>query len=94
LSLSILPTGNQTAKSESNQGKSTLGDMAPDTPEDMSLAQQKSVRALVKALNAIAARLRREREELALTFGVGALENYDETFCLFDCALRVSNCGC
>jgi len=34
--------------------------MAPDTPEDMSLAQQKSVRALVKALNAIAARLRRE----------------------------------
>ena len=59
MSLSILPTGNQTAKSESNQGKSTLGDMAPDTPEDMSLEQQKLVRALVKALDAVAARLRR-----------------------------------
>jgi hypothetical protein len=32
--------------------------------------------------------------ELALAFSVGARENYDETFCLFDCALRVSNCGC
>ena len=60
--------------------------MAPDTPEDMSLAQQKSVRALVKALNAIAARLRREREELALAFGVGTRENYDETF-VFSIAL-------
>jgi hypothetical protein len=33
--------------------------MAADTPQDMSLAQQKSVRALVKALNTIAERLRR-----------------------------------
>jgi len=33
--------------------------MAADTPQDMSLEQQKLVRALVKALNAIAARLRR-----------------------------------
>jgi hypothetical protein len=32
--------------------------MAADTPEDMSLEQQKLVRALVKALDAIAARLR------------------------------------
>jgi hypothetical protein len=33
--------------------------MAADTPQDMSLEQQKSVRALVKALGAIGARLRR-----------------------------------
>ena len=33
--------------------------MAADAPEDMSLEQQKLVRTLVKALNAIAARLRR-----------------------------------
>jgi len=32
--------------------------MAADTPEDLSLEQQKLVRALVKALDAIAARLR------------------------------------
>ena len=35
------------------------GDMAADTPQDMSLEQQKLVRALVKALDPIAARLRR-----------------------------------
>jgi hypothetical protein len=35
------------------------GDMAADTRQDMSLEQQKLVRALVKALDAIAARLRR-----------------------------------
>ncbi|MGA8692720.1 MAG: hypothetical protein WB689_02550 [Xanthobacteraceae bacterium] len=34
-------------------------DMAADTPQDMSLEQQKLVRALVKALDPIAARLRR-----------------------------------
>jgi hypothetical protein len=33
--------------------------MAADTPQDMSLEQQKLVRTLVKALDAIAARLRR-----------------------------------
>jgi hypothetical protein len=33
--------------------------MAADTPQDMSLEQQKLVRALVKALDPIAARLRR-----------------------------------
>ncbi len=33
--------------------------MAADTRQDMSLEQQKLVRALVKALDAIAARLRR-----------------------------------
>ena len=33
--------------------------MAADTPQDMSLQQQKLVRALVKALDAIAARLSR-----------------------------------
>jgi hypothetical protein len=33
--------------------------MAADTPQDMSLEQQKLVRALVKALAPIAARLRR-----------------------------------
>ena len=33
--------------------------MAADTPQDMSLEQQKSVRALVKTLGAIAERLRR-----------------------------------
>jgi hypothetical protein len=33
--------------------------MAADTPQDMSLEQQKLVQALVKALDAIAARLRR-----------------------------------
>ena len=33
--------------------------MAADTPKDMSLEQQKLVRALVKALDPIAARLRR-----------------------------------
>jgi hypothetical protein len=33
--------------------------MAVDTPQDMSLEQQKLVRALVKALDPIAARLRR-----------------------------------
>jgi hypothetical protein len=33
--------------------------MAADTPQDMSLEQQKLVRALVKALDAVAARLRR-----------------------------------
>jgi hypothetical protein len=36
-----------------------VGDMAADTPQDMSLEQQKLVRTLVKALDAIAARLRR-----------------------------------
>jgi len=35
------------------------GDMAADAPQDMSSEQQKLVRALVKALDAIAARLRR-----------------------------------
>jgi hypothetical protein len=35
------------------------GDMAADTPQDMSLEQQKLVRALVKALDPIAARLGR-----------------------------------
>ena len=35
------------------------GDLAADTPQDMSLEQQKLVRTLVKALDAIAARLRR-----------------------------------
>jgi hypothetical protein len=35
------------------------GDMAADTPQDMSLEQQKLVRALVKALDPIAARLKR-----------------------------------
>jgi hypothetical protein len=35
------------------------GDMAADTPQDMSLEQQKLVRTLVKALDAIAAQLRR-----------------------------------
>jgi hypothetical protein len=33
--------------------------MAADTPQDMSLEQQKLVRALVKALDPIAARLKR-----------------------------------
>ena len=33
--------------------------MATDTPQDMSLEQQKLVRALVKALNVIAAQIRR-----------------------------------
>ena len=33
--------------------------MAADTPQDMSLERQKLVRTLVKALNAIAERLRR-----------------------------------
>ena len=33
--------------------------MAADTPQDMSLEQQKLVRALKKALDALAARLRR-----------------------------------
>ena len=33
--------------------------MAADTPQDMSLEQEKSVRALVKALGAIAAPLKR-----------------------------------
>ena len=33
--------------------------MAADTPQDMSSEQQKLVRALVKALDAVAARLRR-----------------------------------
>jgi hypothetical protein len=33
--------------------------MAADTPQDMSLGRQKLVRALVKALDPIAARLRR-----------------------------------
>ena len=33
--------------------------MAADTPQDVSLEQQKLVRTLVKALDAIAARLRR-----------------------------------
>ena len=33
--------------------------MAADTPQDMSLEQQKLVRTLVKALNAIAEQLRR-----------------------------------
>jgi hypothetical protein len=33
--------------------------MAADTPQDMSLQQQKLVRTLVKALDAIAERLRR-----------------------------------
>ena len=41
---------------ESHTGE---GDMAADTPRDMSLEPQKSVRALVKALGAIAAPLRR-----------------------------------
>jgi hypothetical protein len=36
-----------------------VGDMAADTPQDMSLEQQKLVRTLVKALDAIEARLRR-----------------------------------
>jgi hypothetical protein len=35
------------------------GDMAADTPQDMSLEKQKLVRALVKALDPIATRLRR-----------------------------------
>jgi hypothetical protein len=35
------------------------GDMAADTPQDMSLEPQKLVRALVKALDPIATRLRR-----------------------------------
>ena len=35
--------------------------MAADTPQDMSLGRQKLVRALVKALEPIAARLRRVR---------------------------------
>jgi hypothetical protein len=35
------------------------GDMAADTPQDMSLEQQKLVRTLVKALDAIGTRLRR-----------------------------------
>jgi hypothetical protein len=35
------------------------GGMAADTPQDMSSEQQKLVRALVKALDAVAARLRR-----------------------------------
>ena len=35
--------------------------MAADTPQDMSLGRQKLVRALVKALDPIAARLRRVR---------------------------------
>jgi hypothetical protein len=37
--------------------------------------------------------IRRQHAELALAFGVGAPENYDETFFLFDCALGLSNCG-
>jgi hypothetical protein len=35
------------------------GDMAADTPQDMSSEQQKLVRTLVKALDPIAARLKR-----------------------------------
>jgi hypothetical protein len=35
----------------------------------------------------------RRDAELALAFGVGARENYNETFCLFDCARGLSNCG-
>jgi len=35
------------------------GDMATDTPRDVSLEQQKLVRTLLKALDAIGARLRR-----------------------------------
>ena len=42
-----------------NESYNTDGDVAADTAQDMSLEQQKSVRALVKALGAIAAPLRR-----------------------------------
>src|ERR1700745_3189732 len=50
LSPSNLPTGDQHPRED---------EMAADTPQDMSLEQQKLVRTLVKALDAIAARLRR-----------------------------------
>jgi hypothetical protein len=41
------------------ESHSREGDMAADTPQEVSSEQQKLVRALVKALDAIAARLRR-----------------------------------